>query len=417
MKIKIIFCSIIFIILGCKKPLDPKSDQNSDLPQTSTKLEIEWDKSFGGTEDDNAKCMTKTLEGDLIIGGNSRSSKGSGNKDSFYLGYENFWVIKIDKNGNKIFDRSYSINSKNHKIYKIISSQDGGYILAGEVWGEYGEVTVLIIKLDSKGVIQWDFNAKVDSFQLFFTDVLEKKNGDLVLVSNSEEGIGQTRSNLIMGISKNGIKNWQKTFIGLGTLSNSRIFEDDDLSLVLVGITQKISLDDNGYIIDKGPEKLFFIKIDENGNEKFAKMLIGNGNFGEQLSTVIKRSNKNFLAIYSDVNQNNNFLEFSNTGEIKLQKKIASKDYHAGRILELENGQVLQVTGFILPEISISVFSKTLDLITNKSFRGGEGEVYPIDALQLNQKIYIISNSSQNIGNNKKANFYGGIDYWLMKLK
>lgn len=102
MNIKIIFCSIIFIILGCKKPLDPKSNQNSDLPQTSTKLEIEWDKSFGGSEDDNAKCMTKTLEGDLIIGGNSRSSKGSGNKDSFYLGYENFWVIKIDKNGNKI---------------------------------------------------------------------------------------------------------------------------------------------------------------------------------------------------------------------------------------------------------------------------------------------------------------------------
>jgi hypothetical protein len=65
-----------------------------------------WSKYFGTTSGDSYTSFVKTLDGGYILGGSNTGgvvgSKTSGNK-----GGHDAWIIKIDANGNKLWDKSY----------------------------------------------------------------------------------------------------------------------------------------------------------------------------------------------------------------------------------------------------------------------------------------------------------------------
>jgi hypothetical protein len=60
-----------------------------------------WDKSFDGSGDDAGKSVQQTSDGGYIIKG-STCPHGVGGKNSAV------WLIKTDKNGNKVWDRTLS---------------------------------------------------------------------------------------------------------------------------------------------------------------------------------------------------------------------------------------------------------------------------------------------------------------------
>ena len=50
-----------------------------------------WDKTYGGSEWDRADAVVSTSDGGYLLAGGTRS-KGAGSRD--------MWVVKIDKDGN-----------------------------------------------------------------------------------------------------------------------------------------------------------------------------------------------------------------------------------------------------------------------------------------------------------------------------
>ena len=52
---------------------------------------ITWDKTFGGRLDDGAESLIQTTDSGYAVAGSTKS-KGAGSND--------FWVIKLDKQGN-----------------------------------------------------------------------------------------------------------------------------------------------------------------------------------------------------------------------------------------------------------------------------------------------------------------------------
>src|SRR2546430_1259736 len=54
-----------------------------------------WEQSFGGTSDDYLYALQETQDGGIILGGYS-SSPVSGNKTSPQYGASDFWVIKLE---------------------------------------------------------------------------------------------------------------------------------------------------------------------------------------------------------------------------------------------------------------------------------------------------------------------------------
>ena len=89
-----------------------------------------WDKSFGGSEDDCLHSLKQTSDGGFILGGHSRSSPGTGNKTSARYGGDDFWVVRLDADGNIVWDKSFG-GSGFEYLYSLQQTADGGFVLGG----------------------------------------------------------------------------------------------------------------------------------------------------------------------------------------------------------------------------------------------------------------------------------------------
>ena len=119
---------------------------------------IEWQKSLGGTNDENAYSIQQTADGGYIAAGYSKSSNGdvTGNH-----GFYDYWVVKLDGAGNIQWQKCLGGTSYD-QAFSIQQTADGGYVVAGwsysndgDVTGNHGGDDYWVVKLDTAGIIQW----------------------------------------------------------------------------------------------------------------------------------------------------------------------------------------------------------------------------------------------------------------------
>jgi PKD repeat protein len=124
----------------------------------------QWDRRFGGTDDDRFVSVQQTDDGGYTLGGWS-SSGISGDKTQDVLGYSDYWTVKIDSLGNKQWDRRFGGLSTEDDLGSILQTWDGGFLVAGSSYSpisgektEYnlGPEQTWVIKTDTLGNIQWD---------------------------------------------------------------------------------------------------------------------------------------------------------------------------------------------------------------------------------------------------------------------
>ena len=80
-----------------------------------------WSRTFGGSEDDRSVSVQQTEDGGYILLGYTYSS-GAGSADS--------WLIKTDAYGNKEWERTFGGSSQDNS-WSVQQTEDGGYILLG----------------------------------------------------------------------------------------------------------------------------------------------------------------------------------------------------------------------------------------------------------------------------------------------
>jgi hypothetical protein len=88
-----------------------------------------WDKRFGGSGDEFLTSVTATSDGGYLLAGNSNSPAG-GDKSKATRGSEDFWAVKINANGSKVWDKRFGGSSDDH-CFGVTATTDGGYLLAG----------------------------------------------------------------------------------------------------------------------------------------------------------------------------------------------------------------------------------------------------------------------------------------------
>ncbi|NIO19798.1 MAG: hypothetical protein GTN76_03420, partial [Candidatus Aenigmarchaeota archaeon] len=108
--------------------------------------DIEWQRTFGGSGDEWANSIQQTSDGGYIIGGSS---------NSFGNGEFGFWVIKVSSQGIVEWQDIYT-HFVNSYLRSIRETSDGGYITAGHIYPSLNNsFDFLILKLDSIGLIEW----------------------------------------------------------------------------------------------------------------------------------------------------------------------------------------------------------------------------------------------------------------------
>jgi hypothetical protein len=101
-----------------------------------------WDWTYGGGNNGQAFSLIQTTGGGYAVAG-STTSKGAGEMD--------FWLIKLDEQGKMVWDWTYG-GSNNDQARSLIQTTDGGYAVAGWTTSKgAGEMDFWVIKLDENG--------------------------------------------------------------------------------------------------------------------------------------------------------------------------------------------------------------------------------------------------------------------------
>ena len=105
---------------------------------------VTWQKTYGGSDEENAESIQQTSDGGYIVAGYTYS---------YGAGSEDIWVLKLNSTGSVTWQKTYG-GSSTDIAYSIQQTSDGGYIVAGytESYGAGGS-DIWLLKLDSTGDI------------------------------------------------------------------------------------------------------------------------------------------------------------------------------------------------------------------------------------------------------------------------
>lgn len=156
-----------------------------------------WEKSFGGSQIDEARAIVKTNDGNYIIAGDTRSSD---NDVSLNKGAADLWFIKISPSGNLIWERT--IGGSSFDVARAIKkSQNNGFLLSGssrssdmDVSENKGQNDAWVLKTDNNGNLLWETTVGGSNID-FSYDVAELINGSVIAVGDTASSDGDIIEN------------------------------------------------------------------------------------------------------------------------------------------------------------------------------------------------------------------------------
>jgi hypothetical protein len=89
----------------------------------------QWDKTYGGSDQDSLTELRQTSDGGYILGGSSESDI-SGDKTEASRISGDYWVVRLDAAGNKQWDKTIG-GGRYDELTSLEQTMDGGYILGG----------------------------------------------------------------------------------------------------------------------------------------------------------------------------------------------------------------------------------------------------------------------------------------------
>jgi len=204
---------------------------------------LEWERSFGGTENDYAESVIQLADGSYIIAGSSNSKDGDivDNK-----GEVDAWIIKLDQSGDLLWKNSYG-GSKDDIAYTIIQTMDNGFIIAGSSESSDGDVgfnngmsDFWIFKIDSIGNLMWERSFGGSNFE-YATSIDETTENEFVVAGYSLSNDGDVGSNngsydyWVIKIDEVGNLIWKKTFGDSETNIATSVQQTKDGGFIIAG--------------------------------------------------------------------------------------------------------------------------------------------------------------------------------------
>ena len=266
----------------------------------------QWDRRFGGSGFDDLRKVVQLTTGEYILAGYS-DSPVSGDKSQPSQGGHDFWVLKVSSSGRKIWDKRYGGNL-NDNLESMIALQDGGYVLAGSsasgISGDKsqpgrGGYDYWVVRIDSKGLKLWDkrFGGN-GSDQLFAMGQIN--SGDFYLAGHSSSGANGDKSQSCEGgkdfwlikITNTGSKLWDSRY------GSNR---EDDLRAI-------IPTSDGGYLLggssaagvsgdksqgSQGSSDYWIVKTSGNGTKLWDRRY--GGSAAEELRSILPTSGGGYL--------------------------------------------------------------------------------------------------------------------------
>jgi|SRR6185436_4019082 len=262
----------------------------------------EWDKDFGGNSDDRLYSLQQTNDGGFILGGYSISGVGGDKTQPTWGNSYDYWIVKIDSIGNKQWDKDFG-GTDDDFLFSLQQTSDSGYIFGGiSKSGISGDKTQLnwggwdywIIKTDALGNMQWDKDFGGTNNDRFYS-LQQTVNGGYILGGYSDSGIsGNKTQNTWGGIDywilktdSLGNKEWDKDFGGAGNEDEFRNISQTVDNGYLIAGTSYSNISGNKTENNLGSEQTWVLKTDSLGIKEWDKTIftLGHDEQGSAIQT------------------------------------------------------------------------------------------------------------------------------------
>jgi hypothetical protein len=183
-----------------------------------------WVRTLGGPDYDCGNSVRQTADGGYIIAGETWSY-GAGENDA--------WLIKIDADGNKVWDRTFGGASYDYGQV-VRQTSDGGYIIVGETTADSVDWRdAWLIKTDADGNKVWDktFSGAGD---VYARSVQQTSDGGYI-VAGSMPGSSFKSDFWLLKTDPNGEKTWERTLGGADSDEGNSVQQTSDGGYVIVG--------------------------------------------------------------------------------------------------------------------------------------------------------------------------------------
>lgn len=123
---------------------------------------IIWKKTYGGSHHDGAYDIRLLPDGGFIIAGITSSTNGDASGLHGNRGWPDYWVLRIDTAGNILWQKCLG-GSDIDLAKSIVPTRDGGFVVTGFTMSSDGDVTSFrggyydtwVVKLDGNGNMLW----------------------------------------------------------------------------------------------------------------------------------------------------------------------------------------------------------------------------------------------------------------------
>ncbi|MCF8245576.1 MAG: PKD domain-containing protein [Saprospiraceae bacterium] len=205
-----------------------------------------WNKKFDGNGNGNAMgyCVQQTQDGGYIIAGTTSSNQAD------------VYLVKTDPNGNLVWEKTFG-GSLDDQGFSVQQTSDGGYIITGLTDSEgAGSFDVYLIKTDQNGDQEWAKTFGDIGDDRGFSVQQTQDGGYIIAGWTQIGGVGNSDVYLIK-TDQNGTQLWFRTFGGVADESGFSVQQTQDGGYIIAGLTTSqgaggsdvylIKTDENGF--------------------------------------------------------------------------------------------------------------------------------------------------------------------------
>ncbi|CAI8305556.1 MAG: Uncharacterised protein [Polaribacter sp. SA4-10] len=307
------------VVLGYTQSINgnitDKTTENFDfwVLKLDAESNIQWSKTFGGTNDDRGNDIIQTNDGGYAILGYSTSSDQDVSENA---GSQDFWMIKLNANGSISWSKTFGYTGADFGT-TLLQTADNSYLITGvlDVTASGGQGNsqrhaggdIWAIKLSENGELQWS-----KYFGGSFTDapfgVVETEDHNFIIAGSSDSGDVDISNNngsydfWVLKIASNGSLLWERSFGGSEIDEGRAITTTNDGNFIIVGDTRSADKDVSN---NNGAADVWIIKMNTDGNLIWEKT-IGGTSF-DVARSVSKTQDGGFIISGSSRSLDNSF--------------------------------------------------------------------------------------------------------------
>ena len=195
--------------------------------KTGSDGNIEWQTSYGDTRDEIANSIGITSDGGFIITGEI-TNENTGNSSCY--------VLKVNNNGEFEWDRSFG-GSLNDQGFSLVPANDGGFVITGVTRSQSDSSGDLwLFKVNNAGEMLWERTFGGENFEAGRSLQQTSDNGYIIIGQTESFGNGSNDAYLLKTDSQ-GNEIWSRTYGGSGTDQGRHVVETFDQGYIIFGHT------------------------------------------------------------------------------------------------------------------------------------------------------------------------------------